>query len=141
MKLGHTHCPPLPAAALLPATANRPGQGVPPPPGAPAQTQKSLQEIWDRIGILETQKTALQNTADSQQQQITSLQRDSTAVSPLLDNTGTVLPRTLTTANSMRTVVAHTPLACTPGGQPSISYCDATSGDLKTTIRKPFVSP
>ena len=85
-----------------------------------------MQEIRDGIGILETQKTVFQNAADSRQQQITSLR---TAVSPPLNNSGTVLPRTLTTADSMRAVVTCTPLAC-----------DATNVDLKTAIRKPFVS-
>lgn len=45
-------------ALSLPSAALR-GQGSLTPPGPPAPTQKSLQEIWDRVSLLEQQNTAL----------------------------------------------------------------------------------
>jgi hypothetical protein len=129
----NTTLPLLAAVLLLPSTYCL-GQGNLNPPGAPAPTMKSLQEIWNKIGTLETQNTALQNSANSQQQQIASLQKDSAAMSLLLDNAGIVFPWTLTTVDNTGNVGSFTSLAFTPGGQPAISYYDTTNGNLKYAV-------
>ena len=55
----------LPAALCAASAAF--AQGPLTPPGAPAPTMKSLQEIWDRIGIVEAQNAMLQSTVSAQQ--------------------------------------------------------------------------
>ena len=45
---------------LIAATERGRAQGDLIPPGPPAPTMKSLQEIWDKVGGLETQVSGLQ---------------------------------------------------------------------------------
>ena len=49
------------------------GQGNLTPPGTPGPTMKSLQEVWDKISVLET-------TATEQRAQITQLQLQNTQI-------------------------------------------------------------
>jgi hypothetical protein len=91
-------------------------QGSLTPPGAPAPTQKSLQEIWDKIGAVEAQNLLLKS-------QLTSASLMD-AVSP----TGLALPWNLSTVDS---VGSETSLAFGPDGHPAISYYDVINEDLK----------
>ncbi|MFN0125064.1 MAG: hypothetical protein ACKV19_00060 [Verrucomicrobiales bacterium] len=114
----------LVTASLLPA------QGPLTPPGAPAPTQKSLQEIWDKIGALEAQNAALQ----TQNENLTNL------LLSIGEATGAI-PWQLTTVDSTGSVGQTASLVFTPGGQPAISYFDVTNGDLKYAVRAPFKTP
>ena len=69
-------------ALALPAFA----QGPLTPPGSPAPTMKSLQEIWDKIGILETENAALKS-------EVALVRRETvTGLFALMDNAGIPLP-------------------------------------------------
>ena len=95
-------------------------QGPLTPPGAPAPTQKSLQEIWDKIAAQEAQITSLQAQNSSLQAQL--------SISPAR----LALPWNLTTVDSDGNLVGqYTSLAFGPDGQPAISYYDDTNTDLK----------
>lgn len=103
----------LPTASLF-------AQGPLAPPGPPAPTQKSLQEIWDKIGGLESAVAA-------QQQQITLLQQQN---SLLLESAGVPVPWRLVTV-APRGEVGVQALAFSPDGKPAIAYYEPTGGDLK----------
>jgi len=90
------------------------------PPGAPGPTQKSLQEIWDKLADL-------QGTVIAQQQQITLLQQQN---SVLLEDAGVALPWRITTIASSG-AVGPRGLAFSPAGLPAIAYYDPGSDDLK----------
>lgn len=96
-------------------------QGPLAPPAAPAPTQKSLQEIWNKIGTLETQLTAVSGI---------------NAISAA----GLALPWNLTAGDTAGSVGSITSLAFGPDGQPAISYFYNTSSDLKIA-RKGIFSP
>ena len=119
----NTTLPLIAAVLLLPSTCCL-GQGALTPPGAPAPTQKSLQQIWDKIGTLET-------TVTSQQALI---QQQNTLIDSMAAILGASLPWTLTTVDSTDRVGFSTSLAFTPGGQPAISYFDATNFALKYAV-------
>lgn len=95
-------------------------QGPLSPEGPPAPTQKSLQEIWDKIGNLESAVT-------SQRQQIGLLQQQNAI---LLENAGVVIPWRVTTVDGIGEV-APRGLAFSPSGQPAIAYYDTAADDLK----------
>ena len=107
------------------------GQGNLTPPGTPAPTMKSLQEIWEKVGVLET-------TVTEQRAQITEIKQQNIL---LLESHGVSFPFQLTIADSAGNVGEHTALAFTPGGQPAISYHDRTNGDLKYAVTAPFTNP
>lgn len=100
------------------------GQGPLTAPGAPAPTMKTLQELWDKVGGLET-------TVNSQQQQVSLLQQQN---SLLLSNANINLPWQITTLDSTGNVGWDTSLTFTPGGQPAISYYNATNADLEYAV-------
>ena len=126
----NTTLPLIAAVLLLPSTYCF-GQGALTPPGAPASSQKTLQQIWDHIGTLEATVTNRQ----------TLIQQQNTMIDSLAAILGASLPWTLTTVDSTVGVGFYTSLAFTPGGQPAISYWDGANGGLKFAIRKPFGSP
>ena len=95
-------------------------QGPLAPPGPPAPTQKSLQEIWDKIGGLES-------TLAAQQQQITLLQQQN---SILLESAGVPVPWRLMTV-ALHGEAGLQALAYSREGKPAIAYYDPTGGDLK----------
>jgi hypothetical protein len=99
-------------------------QGGLTPPGTPEPTMKTLQEIWDKIG-------ALQTTANSQKQQIRVLQLQN---SLLMESTGVPLAWQFLTVDSLPNVGEYTSLAFAPDGQPAISYYDSSDDDLKYAI-------
>ena len=98
------------------------------PPGAPEPTMKSLQEIWDKIGDLET-------TVGTQQTQITTLQTQNAALlqqsALMLLNAGVALLWSIATVDSEGSVGGYASLAFGPDGQPAIAYYDETNCDLK----------
>jgi hypothetical protein len=114
-------------AGLLASTAFSQGS-LTPPLGVPGPTQKTLQQIWDKIDALETQTRGLQD-------QVGTLQNDSAALGILLDNAGVVLPwRTTVATNTL--VIYHLndtnhayfsgslSLAISPQGEPAVSWRD-----------------
>jgi hypothetical protein len=112
----------LPLLGLIAAPAF--AQGPLTPLGPPGPTQKSLQEIWDRMGTLES-------IVVSQQQQIALLQQQN---SILLSASNIALPW------SYETVYIDLPLgdmslAFAPSGQPAIAYCDEDTGFIKYALR------
>jgi hypothetical protein len=100
-------------------------QGPLAPSGAPAPTMKSLQQIWDKIGTLET-------TVAGQQQLI---QQQSSLISYLADAQGYQFPWAITTVDSPGMTGEATSMAMTPDGQPAIAYRDGTTGALKYAVR------
>ena len=90
----------------------------------------SLQDIWDKIGVLETQNAGLQT-------QVTGLQTQNQSLTNLLLSIGQTtgaLPWSFATVDSAGLVGRSSSLAFTPGGQPAISYFDETNGDLNYAV-------
>src|SRR5690606_35022910 len=113
------------ATCALVATASARAQGPLTPPGAPAPTQKSLQEIWDKLGAveakaaaLEQQNTTLQNQVVEQQFFLATVFQDQ-------------LPWRLTPVDAARGTGYYTSLAFCPDGRPAISYQDISNADLR----------
>ena len=116
-------------AGLLASTAFSQGS-LTPPAGAPGPTQKTLQQIWDKIDALETQARGLQD-------QVGTLQNDNAALGILLDNAGVALPwRTTVATNTLVQYYLNATnhaywtgslsLAISPQGTPAISWQDNT---------------
>ena len=89
-------------------------------------TQKSIQEIWDKIDELETQSSALHAQDIRFQGQLTSASVFN-AISPA----GLALSWDIRTVDSAGIVGTYNSLALGPDDQPAISYDDATNFDLK----------
>ncbi|WP_193213685.1 hypothetical protein [Luteolibacter marinus] len=109
---------------LIPLISTVHAQGPLVPSGPPGPTQKSLQEIWDRIGGLET-------LVVDQQQQISLLQQQNT----LLLQAGNVELVWRYETASTDSPVGPLSLAFSPSGVPAIAYCDGASGHLKYCSR------
>ncbi len=109
---------------ILLTTAGLFGQGALTPPGAPAPTQKSLQEIWNKIGVLEAQNTTLQA-------QTTGIQAQNQLLTSLLGSAGVNFAWNIKTVDAVGVTGSYTSLAFGPDVQPAISYYDTTNGDLR----------
>lgn len=109
------------ALAALAATSGLHAQGSLTPPGAPAPTMKSLQEIWDRVGDVESANAILQA-------QNTELQQ---LIAPIYEKLGIQLPWTIETIDSTGDVGAYASLAVAPTGEIGIAYYDANGPDMK----------
>jgi hypothetical protein len=107
------------------------GQGDLNPPGSPAPTMKSLQEIWDKAVNLEAQNLA-------QQQQISALTQKNNEQNAylgiLLEKSGVSLPWKLANVDSVGTQRCNSALAFAPNGQPAICYYDGINQDLKYAV-------
>lgn len=110
-------------ATAFATTAHIHAQGPLTPPGAPAPTQKSLQEIWDKIGALEAQNAALQ----TQNQNLSNLLMS-------IGQANGAIPWQITTVDSTGNLGSYGSLAITPDGQPAISYWSFSNFDLKYAV-------
>lgn len=111
---------------LIAASAPAYAQGPLTPPGPPGPTQKSLQEIWDRMGTLES-------IVVGQQQQIAQLQQQN---SILLAASNVSLPWTYESVY-IDLPLGNMSLAFAPSGQPAIAYCDEDTGFIKYALKSP----
>jgi hypothetical protein len=95
-------------------------QGPLTPTGAPTPSQKSLQEIWDKISTLETQTAQLQAW-------------NSTLVTQmrLAIDSNPNIPWSYNIIDAAGIVGWHTSLAFAPDGHPAVAYYDETNYDLK----------
>lgn len=109
-----------PAVITLLLSVSSFAQGPLTPSGAPTPTQRSLQEIWDKIGGLEAKTASLQA---SNSQLVAQL-------SIMMDGNSNI-PWSYSTIDSAGIVGWHTCLAFAPDGQPSVAYYDETNYDLK----------
>lgn len=106
-------------------------QGSLTPPAGPAPVMKSLQEIWDKLAVLDSQN-------QTRQQEINALgqtnQDQSAVLGVLLDHNDVALPWQISTVDSPGLVGIQPSLAFTPDGKPAISYLDSTNADLKYAV-------
>ena len=127
------------AFATLNVAIEARAQGSLTPPGAPAPTQKSLQEIWDMLGALEMRASTLESQNATFQSQNTALRSDVTALKTAATQERHFLesifqdqlPWRVTTVDSAGATGEYTSLAFGPDGQPAISYYDKINGDLR----------
>lgn len=118
--------PPLATLAIciLPPTSFLLAQGSLTPPGAPAPTMRSLGEIWDKIGALETQTAALL-TAHEQ------FRAEHRLLSVFLAGASGSLAWQLATVDSASVVGEYSSLAFGPDGQPALSHPQQVIGGLR----------
>ena len=110
--------PILVATVYVLAHAVAVAQGTFPPTTAPnVPTQKSLKEIWDKVGSLETQ--------------LTQIQQQNLLLTGLLASYSPGIPWNLTIIDSVDNVGSFNSLAFGPDGLPAISFWDQINGDLK----------
>lgn len=115
----------LPILLAVTGALHAQGPLTPPaPPGAPGSEMKSLQQIWDKIGGLETQLSQVQS-------EIANVRADNIALSGLLAASNVSLPWLITTVDSAGDVGADPSLAFDSKGKPCVAYYDVTLADLK----------
>lgn len=91
-------------------------QGPITPSGSPAPGMKTLQEIWDRLGVVEAQ-------AETLGEQVGQLQRDQSATAIVLEQLGVNLPWSITTLSPTGTVVSYDfDYAVSPDGSPFVIW-------------------
>lgn len=109
------------------------------PPGAPAPTMKSLQEIWDKLGDLETRLAALEGTTTATAEAVTESTATTTSetesmLSGLAGALGLRASYTWTTSivDTSTGAGKYSSLAYDPlTGQPAIAYYNSGSGTLR----------
>ncbi len=99
------------------------------PTGPPAPTMKTLQQLWDKIGTLETQCTNLQTRLQALETQNTTL---TTYLLNMADSQGLGLDWVFTTIDGFGAEIAGTDtcIAVDTNGYPAISYYHETGGNL-----------
>ncbi len=102
------------------------------PPGPPAPTMKSLQEIWDKIGGLETQVAEARGDVSRLQAENQSLALRLIS-NPAVFSWSTAIVDTVS-AQGANPIGAYPSLAFSKQGQPAIAYYQETDGDLKYAI-------
>ncbi len=112
---------------ILIAISSAHAQGPLAAPGEPGPEMKSLQEIWDKIGGLETQ-------VSQTQAEIAKVRADNQALSSLLAATNVSLPWLITTVDNAGDVGANPSLAFDSEGKACIAYYDISNGDLKFAV-------
>lgn len=117
-------------AALLVPLGSRAKGPLEPPAGPPAASMRSLQEIWTRVGTLETQLSTAQADLTLTLNDLTRVRSDNQLLTALLSTsaTGIALPWNLATVDD---VGSQTSLAFAPDGNPCLSYLDGTNNNLK----------
>lgn len=101
-------------------------QGSFTPPGPPGPTQKSLQEIWDEIQVLQTEVSALQDENLLLKEQNDDLHALNSLI---LRNLGIELPWNFTSVTG-RNPAENLSLAFDREGKPAIAYYNDEDGDL-----------
>ncbi len=105
---------------LFSLTVSLHAQGPLTPSGPPGPTMKSLQQIWDKIGGLETQNTTLQATVASQQQ---TLNQQSLLIEAIGAANGLSFPWQISTIQSNLPSGIDAPsLAFAPDGTPTVAF-------------------
>lgn len=99
-------------------------QGSLTPPGPPAPTQKSLQEIWNKVGGLETQLSLTQGD-------LAQLRAENRLLGAVLAGSNVQFAWSITAVDGAQNVGSYNCIAFGPDGQPTISYYDATGQNLK----------
>lgn len=123
------------------------GQGaLQPPPGPPEATQKSLEEIWDRLGTIGEKASTLESSLEASQAGIAALTDSQAAIdsdlAALESDAGQQqlllavafqerLPWRLTDTNSGAPSASEHDLALGPDGIPAVAYPDVVSGGLR----------
>ena len=96
---------------------------------------KTLQEIWDRVGLLETQLATAQTDLTRTRADLTSVKADNQLLTGLFSAFALALslrlPWNIVTVDSADSVGTFLSMAFSPAGQPAISHCDSTNEDLK----------
>ena len=108
--------------AVMGMATNGWAQGSLTPPGAPATTMKTLEEIWNQIGAAQSQIAQLQNQLAAVSNRVTTLTAAQfpSVAAPLTMVVDTNAP-----------VGTYSLLAFAPSGNAGISYRDESSGRLK----------
>jgi len=109
-------------SVALPAIALAQGS-LEPPPGNPSPTQKSLQEVWDKLETLESQNAELKSRVSAQAETAAS---QSALLDLVATKLGVSLPWHITTVDTVDYEAGNhdTSLAYGLDGQPAIYYFD-----------------
>lgn len=119
-------------ALLLPVPLLAQGP-LDPPAGPPVASMKTLQEIWDRVGLLETQLATAQADLTRTRADLTLVKADNQLLTGLFSASASSLslPWNIVTVDSANSVGTFLSMAFSPAGQPAIAYYKISGADLK----------
>ncbi len=118
------------AFVFLPFAAFAQGP-LPPPAGPPAISMKTLEQIWNRIGTLETQVVQAQADLTLTKTQLQQIRTDNALLTGALSSSALNLAWNLTTVDAPGDTGRFPSLAFDADGYPAISYYDTTAQDLR----------